>query len=194
MQAFLPFLIVPFVIAALTFAGQWWSARSLPRAEPVSVPQMPQLPPNVRDLLQEIHAEAAPPLRLSALMPAEVIDRVLPPPPPPDKRTAAERYRLASVLLGEGGKPSAVIDGRVVAEGERFDAYRLLRVGVDHVVVVGPQGRERIDFSGAPPLLASAPARTAAPSAAAAPPALPPAPDTQTLERQFRRLLENLGH
>lgn len=193
MQALLPFVAVPVVLVGVASAGAWLSERSLPRPDPVVLPKAVQLPPNVRELLTAIGDEKeAPPLRLAALMPAAVIDSVTPPPPPPPStKSAAERHRLVSTLLADGVRSSAVIDDRVVVEGEKIGEYRLARVAVDHVVLAGPHGRERVGLDGPPQLLAR-PQTASTPTSPAAP--LPPAPDAATLERQFRRLLENLGH
>jgi|GEM_PF-4422904 len=192
MQAFLPFVAVPVVLVGIVSAGAWLSEKSLPPPQPVVLPKAVQLPPNVQELLTAIGVEEAPPLRLAALMPSAVIDRVLPPPPPPPStKSAAERHRLVSTLLAEGVRPSAVIDDRVVLEGESIGEYRLARVAADHVVLAGPRGRERVGLDGPPALLARADAASASKSPGAP---LPPAPDAATLERQFRRLLENLGH
>lgn len=191
MQVFLPFVAVPLVLAGVASAGAWLSEKSLPRPDPVALPKAVQLPPNMRELLTAIAEEGeAPPLRLAALMPAAVIDSVTPPPPPPPStKSAAEIHRLVSTLLAEGARSSAVINDRVVVEGERIGEYRLARVAADYVVLVGPRGRERVSLDG-PPLLTARAKTASTPTSPGAP--LPPAPDAATLERQFRRLLENL--
>lgn len=118
-------------------------------------------------------------------MPPGVVDRVLPPPPPAIIQPAPERFQLQSVLLAEGGRPSAVIDGELVFQGGRIGEYRLAKVAADHVVLAGPKGRERLDLVQAPVLAAlpSAAGMTAAPAVA-----------TEDLERQYRRLLESFRH
>lgn len=185
MKAFFPFLVIPAVMGFAMSAGPWLSARLLERPELVAVPDFVELPPNTRELLTIIDEEDPPVLRLAAIMPPGVVDRVLPPPPPATNPPASERFQLQSVLLAEGGRPSAVIDGELVFQGGRIGEYRLAKVAADHVVLAGPRGRERLD-------LAQAPVLAALPSAAGVKTA--PAVPADDLERQYRRLLESFRH
>jgi hypothetical protein len=47
---------------------------------------------------------------------------------------------LQSVLIGEGRKPSAIINGRVVELGESFEGLKLVRVFDQGALLAGPGG------------------------------------------------------
>ena len=47
---------------------------------------------------------------------------------------------LQSVLIGEGRKPTAIINGRVVELGESFDGLKLVRVFDQGALLAGPGG------------------------------------------------------
>ncbi len=47
---------------------------------------------------------------------------------------------LQSVLIGEGRKPSAIINGRVVELGDSLDGQRLVRVFDGGALLAGPNG------------------------------------------------------
>lgn len=49
---------------------------------------------------------------------------------------------LQSILRPHGGKPAALINGRLVELGGRVGEARLVKIGEDHVVLRGPSGRE----------------------------------------------------
>jgi len=53
---------------------------------------------------------------------------------------AAAPLVLQSVLIGEGRKPTAIINGRVVEVGESLDGLRLVRVFEGGAVLAGPNG------------------------------------------------------
>lgn len=185
MKAFLPFIVVPAIIGGGVMVSPWLANQLLAPIDAVEVPQMTALPPGTHELIAATRDGAVEPPRLLALMPAGLVDQVLPPPPSPIIRPAAERYRLASVLLAEG-KRSAVINDSVVFEGNRLDEYRVARIANDRVVLAGPRGTETVPL-GAPPALVPR-AAGAARGGSERPP--PPADE---LERQFRRLLENFS-
>lgn len=52
--------------------------------------------------------------------------------------------RLQSVLLPKGGRPLAVIGGKVVRLGEKVGEARLIRVNESEAVLSGPQGMEHL--------------------------------------------------
>jgi hypothetical protein len=53
---------------------------------------------------------------------------------------AAPALVLQSVLIGEGRKPTAIINGRVVAIGDSLDGQRLVRVFDGGALLAGPNG------------------------------------------------------
>jgi len=53
---------------------------------------------------------------------------------------AATALVLQSVLIGEGRKPTAIINGRVVELGDSLDGQRLVRVFEGGAVLAGPTG------------------------------------------------------
>lgn len=67
----------------------------------------------------------------------------------PDGTTIADpgSAGLTSVLLPRKGKPSAIIDGKVVTLGEAVGEARLVRVSETGVVLEGPAGVERMYLS-----------------------------------------------
>lgn len=90
---------------------------------------------------------------LWAGMPAQANDAALADPtrPPGQMLTetgdgAAEggERRLQSVLLPKGGRPLAVIGGKVVRQGEKVGEARLIRVSESEAVLSGPQGVEHL--------------------------------------------------
>lgn len=195
MKPFLTFLTVPLIIGGGVMLTPWLTREIIQPGEAISVPQL-TLPPGAREVAGQSSAVDEP-LRLEALMPAFMIDSVIPPPPSPVKRSAAERFQLASVLLSPE-KRSAVINGQVVFEGSRMQGYRVQRIGKDQVALSGPDGVETISLNNRPLFLAAkkdndkmqvlVPKRP--PEGTPAQPALP----ADELERQFRHLLENFSH
>jgi len=61
-----------------------------------------------------------------------------------DGNPLAPASGLTSVVLPKKGKPAAVIDGQLVPLGGSVRDAKLVRVAETHVVLEGPQGRERI--------------------------------------------------
>jgi hypothetical protein len=53
---------------------------------------------------------------------------------------AAPTLVLQSVLIGEGRKPTAIINGRVVELGDSFDGLKLVRVFDSGALLAGPGG------------------------------------------------------
>jgi hypothetical protein len=53
---------------------------------------------------------------------------------------AAPALVLQSVLIGEGRKPTAIINGRVVELGDSLDGQRLVRVFDGGALLAGPNG------------------------------------------------------
>jgi MSHA biogenesis protein MshK len=53
---------------------------------------------------------------------------------------AAPALVLQSVLIGEGRKPTAIINGRVVELGDSLDGQRLVRVFEGGALLAGPNG------------------------------------------------------
>lgn len=82
----------------------------------------------------------------------------------PAAAAAAPVLVLQSVLIGEGRKPSAIINGRVVELGESFDGLRLVRVFDGGALLAGAGGATTLALTpgsekvavetGAQPLLA----------------------------------------
>jgi len=58
--------------------------------------------------------------------------------------TASPPASLQSVILRKEGRPAALIDGQLVELGARHGEMRLVLVAEDHVVLLGPQGRETL--------------------------------------------------
>lgn len=52
--------------------------------------------------------------------------------------------RLQSVVVPRQGRPAAVISGKTVRQGEIWGDSRLVEVTENSVVLVGPQGRQRL--------------------------------------------------
>lgn len=53
---------------------------------------------------------------------------------------ASPRLGLQSIILRQGGKPAALIDGAVVEQGDMVGEARVAKIGEDHVVLKGPEG------------------------------------------------------
>lgn len=200
MKSFISFLAIPAVVGGALTLSPWLTGMIVPPSEPINIQQL-TLPPGARDLNAQGGTGARETLRLNALMPAFMIDGITPPPPSPVQRSAADRYRLASVLLSEE-KSSVVINGRVLFEGNRLDEFRVRKIGRDRVILKGPKGNEIVHLDNLADTalfrvtkaeqnklsFAMRPLRPA--HGAPAQPALP----AEELERQFRHLLENFSH
>lgn len=184
MKAYAAFLILP-VLLWLTEAAPSWAARRL--IEPgatVSVPRI-TVPLGLRDLMAGEARGEIPPLNLAALMHPAALDYYVPPPPRTDRRPAADRFGLISVLMAPD-RPSAVIDRAVVFEGSRIaGGYRVVEIAEDRVTLDGPGGREQLRLAASH---APSSVRHAAYQAGA------PGPSSEELERQYRLLLERLDH
>jgi MSHA biogenesis protein MshK len=57
---------------------------------------------------------------------------------------AAPVLVLQSVLIGEGRKPMAIINGRVVEQGDSLDGLRLVRVFDGGALLAGPNGTKTL--------------------------------------------------
>jgi MSHA biogenesis protein MshK len=57
---------------------------------------------------------------------------------------AASGQRLQSVILPQGAKSRALIDGEWREVGQTFGESKLLKIAADRVEIRGPQGRETI--------------------------------------------------
>lgn len=62
----------------------------------------------------------------------------------PGAAAAPAAASLQSVILRREGRPAAMIDGRIVELGAMHGEARLVLVAEDHVVLLGPQGRETL--------------------------------------------------
>jgi MSHA biogenesis protein MshK len=51
---------------------------------------------------------------------------------------------LQAILSSRERAPAAVIDGRTVTLGDWVGPAKLIRIGADHVVLQGPQGRQTL--------------------------------------------------
>ena len=67
--------------------------------------------------------------------------------PPPPAATPASAPLLQSILIGEGRKPSAIIDGRLVQLGEDYERMRLTRITETHAVLSGANGQTTLQLT-----------------------------------------------
>lgn len=194
MKAYLSFVLIPLAVGGAVMMSPGVTSLFVHEAEPILVKQL-TLPPGSKDVKNSREAESVLSLRLEALMPSNIMEKVSPPPVVPIQRTAVERFRLSAVLLSPD-KRSAVINGEVKLEGARLDEYRISNIGKDAVTLKGPNGIEKVALDSIESKQLFRITKTeknklsfAMPVNAAQTP-LPP----DELERQFRRLLENFSH
>jgi len=57
---------------------------------------------------------------------------------------ASATHQLQSIMIKQGGRPAAMINGTVVQLGGQIGAAKLVQVGEDFVVLLGPEGRETL--------------------------------------------------
>ena len=194
MKAYLPFALIPLAIGgALEMSPSLTSSFVQPMAQ-ISVQQL-TLPPGSKELKASGEEGLVSTLRLEALMPSSIMERVSPPPVVPIQRTAAERYRLSSVLLSPE-KRSAVINGEVKLEGARLDEYRISKISKDAVTLKGPSSSEKVALDSIESTQLFRAGRTENNKLSyTMPDQLPQTPvPSDELERQFRHLLENFSH
>ncbi|HJW26237.1 MAG TPA: hypothetical protein VJ576_15195 [Rhodocyclaceae bacterium] len=55
-------------------------------------------------------------------------------------------WRLQSVIMPRGQKPTAIINGQVVALGQKLGEARLVRLSETEAVLQGPKGMERLSL------------------------------------------------
>jgi len=194
MKAYLPFLLIPLAVGGVISISPWLTSVFVPVVEPISVRQL-TLPPGSRDVKNQGAVEDISSLRLEALMPSYILERVSPPVVAPIQRTATERFRLSSVLLSPD-KHSAVINGEVKLEGARLDEYRISRIGKDAVTLKGPKGVETVALDSIESSQLFRTGKTENKKLSFSMPPKPPATPipSDELERQFRHLLENFSH
>lgn len=205
MNAFIPFAVVPLILAIGMWIAPWLNNLMLHQPETVQVPQLEKLAAGAAEaLLGHAEQDTTPPPRLEVLMPAALMQALFPPPARPPQPSALARYRLKSVLVTPGSR-TAVLNDSVVQEGSRLEEFRISRIAADRVVVVGPSGRETLfldslDLAAAAVATARGPAPVA--EAGSRPVAAAPPRAAQTiasnspaaeLERQYRHLLERLS-
>ena len=71
---------------------------------------------------------------------------------------AAPVFVLQSVLTGEGRKPTAIINARVVEVGETIDGHRLVRLSGNSALLAGPNGSTTLALTPASEKVATTPA------------------------------------
>lgn len=86
-----------------------------------------------------LHAQLADPTRPPILTAPDAAA-----PGTPGTPGAAVASGLQSIILGKDGKsrPAALINGQLVQLGEMVGEARLAQVAEDHVILLGPEGRE----------------------------------------------------
>jgi len=198
MKAYLPFLLIPLAVGGAIELSPNLANSFVPSVGKISIQQL-TLPPTSKDVTNASDVVSVPLLRLEALMPSYIMTRISPPPVITVQRTAAERYRLSSVLLSPE-KSSAVINGEVKLVGSRVDEYRVSKISKDAVTLKGPNGLEKIALDSIESTslfrIGNRLGKTESNKMSFTMPAkLPQTPiPSDELERQFRHLLENFSH
>jgi hypothetical protein len=158
----LPLVLAAAALVALAFAGWWW-LRPTPHptaavpapVEPVPVAPAPTPspvvavaptapPPSVT--LAPYSAAPAPPARPPAV---PTLDQTPGPPTPPEGAAAATGTRPApddlrlNAITRRDGRPVALVNDRLVFEGDSFDGVKVLRIG-EAEVEVEVRGQRRV--------------------------------------------------
>jgi hypothetical protein len=153
----LPLALAAAALLALAFAGWWW-LRPTPRpaaAAPASASPAPTPSPGVAgtptaltppERLAPSSTASAPPARQLAV---PTLDETAGSPAPPEgapkapgTRPAADDLRLNAITRRDG-RPVALVNDRLVFEGDSFDGVRILRIG-EAEVEVEVRGQRRV--------------------------------------------------
>jgi hypothetical protein len=134
--------LVALVLALAAAAFLLWRFRpAAPRAVgPTPTPTLAALPPRVG-----VPALPSPTVALSApaaTAPTPSSVHALPPPRPPE---AAAEFRLNAITV-QDGHPVAVLNDRIVREGDSFEGVRVLRIGETEVEIEVKGERRVIRF------------------------------------------------
>jgi hypothetical protein len=153
----LPLALAAAALVALASAGWWWlrpsrhptaaapaSVSPAPAPSPV-VPVTPTAPPPPVTLAPW-SAPPAPPARQHAV---PTLDEAPGPPSPPEGAAAATGTRPApddlrlNAITRRDGRPVALVNDRLVFEGDSFDGVKVLRIG-EAEVEVEVRGQRRV--------------------------------------------------
>lgn len=126
--------VAPSVAAAPAAAATL--APSLPTAPALATPEPPRLTSRGADL--------APP-RVAAPAPADDTAAATEAPTPAKPKTPLPPYRLSAISEQEG-RPVAVLNDRVVSEGDVFDGIKVLRIGESEVEIEVAGERRTVRF------------------------------------------------
>jgi hypothetical protein len=151
-----PLAFASLALVALALAGWWWWRRPTPpppAAASVTPAPTPSpavaasptapLPPAMRE---PSSTAAAPPARQLALPTLRETDA---PPSPPEGAPAAAEVRKApddlrlNAITQRDGRPVALVNDRLVFEGDSFDGVKILRIG-EAEVEVEVRGQRRV--------------------------------------------------
>jgi hypothetical protein len=150
----LPLALASLALVLLAFVG-WWRWRPTPHPAPpvpASVPALPASAPS--PATSRPAAPPAPPMRApisSATVPparrlgVPTLDEPVPAegaPAAPSTRRAPDELRLNAITQRDG-RPVALVNDRLVFEGDSFDGVRILRIG-EAEVEVEVHGRRRV--------------------------------------------------
>jgi hypothetical protein len=151
-----PLALAAAALVALAFAGWWW-LRPMPHptaAAPASVSPAPPSPvlagtptaPPPSETLAPSSTAPAPPARRLAV---PTLDEATGPPAPPQRAPAAAGTRPApddlrlNAITRRDGRPVALVNDRLVFEGDSFDGVRILRIG-EAEVEIEVRGQRRV--------------------------------------------------
>ena len=153
----LPLALAATALVALAFAGWWWlrptphptaagpaPVSPAPTSSPLvaGTPTAPPPPPT----LAPSSTASAPPARRPAV---PMLDETPGPPARPEGAAAAAGTRTApddlrlNAITRRDGRPVALVNDRLVFEGDSFDGVRILRIG-EAEVEVEVRGQRRI--------------------------------------------------
>jgi hypothetical protein len=143
-----PLAVASLALVSLAFSGWWWWWRPTPRpatAAPASPSPAPSAgtartpaAPTPSERLAPPSTPSAPPQRQLAL---PTRDETAGPPAPRERAPAATAARPApddlrlTAITRRDGRPVALVNDRLVFEGDSFDGVRILRIGEDEVEV-----------------------------------------------------------
>ena len=150
-----PLALASLALVALAFAGWWWWRPTPHPAAPASATPAPTPSPTVaasptapppQAVREPSSTAAAPPARQLALPTLHETDA---PPSPPEGAPAAAEVRKApddlrlNAITQRDGRPVALVNDRLVFEGDSFDGVKILRIG-EAEVEVEVRGQRRV--------------------------------------------------